>query len=181
VEESASESSRYWYGADDADKRRRAIDVLQALRLYRAAEIAMRRRTRESMSMGENELLVLRYLLRAGSDGRSVSPSELTRYLGVSTASTTAIIDRLEKSGHVRRVPHPTDRRSIHVIATADSDSEVRATLGQMHDRMMEAVVDMPPEESAAVVRFLTRLHEAVDQVDAHVSAGRTPPADVTL
>ena len=77
------------------DRRERAVALLQAFRLYRAAEVAMRRRTREAMSMGENDLLVLRYLLRAQREGRRVSPSELTRYLGVSTASMTAIIDRL--------------------------------------------------------------------------------------
>ncbi len=122
--ENGSESSRYWYGASEEDRRRRAVEVLQAFRVYRAAEVAMRRRTRDSMSMGENELLVLRYLLRAAGQKRQVSPSELTRYLGVSTASTTAIVDRLEKSGHVVRVPHPTDRRSIFIVATAASDEE---------------------------------------------------------
>ncbi len=166
--ETRAESSRYWYGASEEERRSRAIEVLQAFRVYRAAEIAMRRRTRESMSMGENELLVLRYLLKASGEGRSVSPSELTRYLGVSTASTTAIIDRLEKSGHVTRVPHPSDRRSILVVATAESDAEVRATLGKMHERMMSAVIDMTPEESATVVACLARLQEAVDQVDPH-------------
>ena len=120
--ENDSGETRYWYGAADEDRRRRAIEVLQAFRVYRAAEVAMRRRTRESMSMGENELLVLRYLLRAAGQKRQVSPSELTRYLGVSTASTTAIVDRLEKTGHVTRVPHPTDRRSIFIVATTVSD-----------------------------------------------------------
>src|SRR3546814_4837338 len=119
VDETRAESSRYWYGATEEDRRRRAVEVLQAFRVYRAAEIAMRRRTRESMSMGENELLVLRYLLKAAGEGRSVSPSELTRYLGGSPASTTAIIDRPEKSGHVTRVPHPSDRRSILEIGRA--------------------------------------------------------------
>jgi DNA-binding MarR family transcriptional regulator len=166
--ENGPEASRYWYGASEEDRRRRAVDVLQAFRVYRAAEVAMRRRTRESMSMGENELLVLRYLLKAAGQERQVSPSEITRYLGVSTASTTAIIDRLEKSGHVTRIPHPTDRRSIHIVATAASDEEVRATLGAMHTRMMSAVVDMTPEESAAVVACLGRLQDAVDQVDPH-------------
>jgi DNA-binding MarR family transcriptional regulator len=180
VDETPPESSRYWYGATEEDRRRRAVDVLQAFRLYRAAEIAMRRRTRESMSMGENELLVLRYLLKASHEGRSVSPSELTRYLGVSTASTTAIIDRLEKSHHVTRVPHPSDRRSIHVVATAESDAEVRATLGRMHERMMAAVVDMTPEHSALVIETLARLQEAVDAVDpeAHDAAVRVSPPD---
>jgi DNA-binding MarR family transcriptional regulator len=161
-------TSSYWYG-DDADaRRRRAVEVLEAFRLYRAAEVAMRRRTRESMAMGENDLLVLRYLLKAQREQRSVSPGELTRYLGVSTASMTAIIDRLEKSGHVSRAAHPTDRRSIHVIATVDSDSEVRATLGAMHSRMFDAVIDMSPEESATVIACLTRLQDAVDQVQPH-------------
>lgn len=163
--ENTRADSRYWYGASDEDRTRRAVDVLQAFRVYRAAEVAMRRRTRESMSMGENELLVLRYLLKAAGESRQVSPSELTRYLGVSTASTTAIIDRLERSGHVTRVPHPTDRRSIFVVATKESDVEVRQTLGEMHGRMMSAVIDMTPEESAIVVQCLARLQDAVDRV----------------
>ena len=166
--ENGSQASRYWYGTTEEDRRRRAVEVLQAFRVYRAAEVAMRRRTRESMSMGENELLVLRYLLRSAGQGRQVSPSELTRYLGVSTASTTAIIDRLEKSGHVTRVPHPTDRRSIYIVATAASDAEVRSTLSSMHSRMMAAVVDMTAEECATVIACLSRLQDAVDQVDPH-------------
>lgn len=164
-------SRHYWYGSDAEDRRRRGVDVLQAFRLYRAAESAMQRRTREAMAMGENDLLVLRYLLKARNEGRMVSPSELTRYLGVSTASTTAIIDRLEKTHHVTRVAHPNDRRSIHVVATEASDEEVRATLGDMHARMLAAVVDMTPEESATVIACLARMQDAVDQVSTPVES----------
>ena len=161
-------TAHYWYSDGDDDRQRRAVEVLQAFRVYRAAELAMRRRTREAMSMGENELLVLRYLLKAQSEDRRVSPSELARYLAVSTASTTAIIDRLEKSGHIVRRPHPTDRRSIHVIATEKSDQEVRETLGTMHARMMDAVRDMTPDESRIVIECLSRLQDAVDQMEPH-------------
>ncbi len=162
-------NSGYWYSDADDDRRRRAIALLQAFRMYRAAEVAMRRRTRESMSMGENDLLVLRYLLKARQKDQLVSPGELARYLGVSTASMTAIIDRLEKSGHVRRERHATDRRSIYVIPTVDTDEEVRKTLGDMHERMLAAVIDMSPDEATIVMDTLARLQNAVDQVDAHV------------
>ncbi len=145
----------------------RATSVLEALRLYQAAETAMRRRTRESMSMGENELLVVRQLLRARSRGDSVKPVDITRYLGVSSASTTAILDRLEKGGYVRRVPHPTDRRSVHIEATDRSDDEVRSTLTAMHDRMHEVAASLTPEATAAVIDFLSRMQDAVDQVGA--------------
>ncbi len=163
----------YWYGDEPADRRRRSKAVLEALRIYRAAEVAMRRRTRDSMSMGENELLVLRYLLRDKT--RRVRPGELTRYLGLSTASTTAILDRLERSGHIVRSANPDDRRSIFIESTPRADAEVRRTLGNMHDRMLAAVIDMSPEESAAVVAFLHRMSDAVDGVAVEPTASETP------
>jgi DNA-binding MarR family transcriptional regulator len=163
--EGTDAGSGYWY-ADSADARhRRAVELLQTFRLYRAAEVAMRRRTRAAMDMGENDLLVLRYLLKAEREGRSVPPGELARYIGVSTASMTAVVDRLERSGHVRRERHSSDRRSIYVIPTRDTDEEVRATLGAMHKRMLDAVIDMTPDEMRVVMDTLTRLQAAVDEV----------------
>lgn len=167
----ASTTPHYWYpsSAEAAENpRERGIAVLQAFRLYRAAEAAMRRRTRDSMSMGENELLVLRYLLKAQGEKRFVGPTELARYLGISTASTTALIDRLEKSGHVTRQPHPSDRRSVLIVATELSHAEVRETLGKMHQRMLGAVEGMTAEEARIVIACVTRMQQAVDAVDAH-------------
>ena len=158
--------SGYWYDRDEDQLS--GVDVLNLLRQYRSAESDMRRRTRDSMSMGENELLVLRYLIKADGEGRLVGPTELSRYLGISTASTTALIDRLQKSGHVVRQPHPSDRRSVHVVATPQSDVEVRDTLGQMHKRMLAAVDGMSADEARAVIACLSRLQQAVDEVDAH-------------
>ena len=77
----------YWYEHDAAH--RTAVRVLEALREYRAAEAAMRRRTRNSMGMGETDLLAIRYLLEAARAGRPMGPRELGRRLGISSASTT--------------------------------------------------------------------------------------------
>lgn len=156
----------YWYAQAEGDARTRAIALLEAFRLYRAADSAMRRRTRDSMSMGENDLLALRYLIRARGEDRQVTPVELARYLAVSTASTTAIVSRLEKSGHVRREQHERDRRSFYIVPTEETDHEVRATLGLMHTRMLEAVVDLSPEENRIARDVLARMRDAVDQVD---------------
>jgi len=169
-------ASGYWYGDDDDAARRRAVEVLESFRMYRAADAAMRRRTRDAMAMGENDLLTLRYLLKAQREGRIVQPAELSRYLGVSTASTTAIIDRLERSDHVRRASHPTDRRAIVVVPTIETDHEVRRTLGAMHARMLEAVAGMSPEESRIVIECLARMQAAVDRVEpAHDEDDASP------
>lgn len=159
----SAEPPSYWYADDDA----RSTSVMEAMRSYRAAEVAMRRRTQQSMDMGENELLVLRFLMRAQMRDEIVTPAALARYLGITSASTTALLDRLEKSGHIVRAPNPGDRRSVLITATERSDDEVRHTLTQMHARMMAVVRDMDTTQRETVIAFLDAMRAAVDQIDA--------------
>jgi DNA-binding MarR family transcriptional regulator len=164
--EPSDSPSGYWYGPKPRTVG--AVDVLNGLRRYRKAETAMRRRTRASMRMGETDLLALQYLLRTTTGGTAVGPRDLSRYLGISSASTTVLIDRLVRSGHVMRHPHPTDRRALTLSTTATTDAEVRATLGKMHSRMLAAAEQLSPTEMQAVLRFLESMKDAVDVVDAH-------------
>lgn len=154
-------ASGYWYPDSDSAT---TVDVLNMLRRYRAAETAMRARTRISMGMNETDLLALRFLLREQRAGRIVRPIDLARALDISTASTTTLIDRLEKGGHARREPHPTDRRAGVVVPTVSSDDEVRATLGAMHRRMLTLVDELSDQERAIVTRFLAGMTAAVEE-----------------
>jgi len=164
MDEKLPQTTNYWF---TAERDVRASSVMEALRSYRAAEAAMRRRTRHAMEMGENELLTLRFLTRARMASESVTPVALSRYLGISSASTTALLDRLERSGHVTRSPHPDDRRSVLITASEKSDNEIRHTLAAMHDRMMSVVRPMSEQDRAVVIGFLDAMREAVDEIDA--------------
>lgn len=155
-------SSGYWY---TADRTRRGVAVLNALRDYRASEAAMRRRTRAAMRMGETDLLAIRYLLKRQGEGVLVSPKDLAAHLSISSASTTVLIDRLVRSGHVERQPHPTDRRALVIKPTIVSDDEVRATLGDMHRRMIDVAESLSADDAVAVLAFLDRMRDAVDSV----------------
>lgn len=154
-------ASEYWYPEGHAPS---AVDVLNLLRRYRAAETAMRARTRSSMHMNETDLLALRHLLRSQQRGELVRQRDLSELLDISSASVTALVDRLERSGHVERTPHPSDRRSTVVVASAASDREVRETLGDMHQRMIAVVDDMTPEQLTAVATFLAGMVGAVEE-----------------
>jgi DNA-binding MarR family transcriptional regulator len=136
--------------------------VLTELRAYRAAEEAMRRRTRDSMKMGENDLAALRFLLKAQGDGEVVTPGALAAHLGMKSASVTVMLDRLTKSGHLSRLPHPNDRRSLAVIATPGSDDEVRKTLGAMHTRMMAVARHLDAAQAEILRRFLLEMTDAI-------------------
>jgi DNA-binding MarR family transcriptional regulator len=139
--------------------------VLEALRTYRAAEAAMRRRTRDSMAMGENELLALRYLLR--QPNRSARPYELVRYLGVTSATVSTMVEKLVRDGRVERHAIEGDRRGMMIRATDHADGEVRDTLGRMHIRMYGVAHGMSPSQQQHVVDFLEAMVDAIDEVEA--------------
>lgn len=153
--------SGYWYPEAGSAS---TVDVLNLLRRYRAAETAMRARTRSVMGMNETDLMALRFLLREQRAGRIVRPIDLARMLDISTASTTTLIDRLEKGGHARREPHPTDRRAGVVVPTASSDDEVRHTLGAMHRRMLSLVDELSDAERVVITRFLAGMTAAIEE-----------------
>ena len=144
-----------------------ADEVIANLLDYRLAEEAMRQRTRVSMHMGTTDLQAVRFLLKAQSEDRIVSGRNLADHLGMTSASVTALLDRLTKSGHVQRTPHPTDRRSNMVTATPGSDDEVRQTLGAMHGRMIDTARGLSTDNAALIHRFLTSMTAAVDSVDS--------------
>jgi DNA-binding MarR family transcriptional regulator len=161
TEPPSGSTSGYWY-ADSGDAT--PVDVLNLLRRYRGAEAAMRARTRESMGMNETDLLALRHLLAEQRAGRLVLQRDLAEVLKISSPSVTALIDRLVKSGHVERTPHPTDRRAVAVVATAESEREVRETLGVMHQRMISVVDGMSTAQLNAVATFLSGMVAAVEE-----------------
>ena len=49
-----------------------------------------------------------------------VTMSELSRMLLVSNGNATAVVDRLEADGMVRRTPSDTDRRTVYVALTLE-------------------------------------------------------------
>ncbi|THG35416.1 MarR family transcriptional regulator [Glaciibacter flavus] len=143
----------YWYD-DDADDEQ-AIAVLEALRRFRRAEHGMRSRTQGDMDMNETDLAALRFLIAAEREGRGVGPTEIAHHLQISTAATAKLIGRLSASGHIERLPHPSDRRAAIIRPTPSSHHEVRRTLERTHRRMLEAARRLTPGERESVVRFL--------------------------
>jgi DNA-binding MarR family transcriptional regulator len=44
------------------------------------------------------------------------TPTELSRYTGLTSGSTTAMLDRLGKAGLIERKPNPNDRRGTLIV-----------------------------------------------------------------
>ncbi|MGL5927482.1 MAG: MarR family winged helix-turn-helix transcriptional regulator [Dermatophilaceae bacterium] len=52
-----------------------------------------------------------------------VGGAELARRLGISTAATTVLVDRLERAGYVERVRSTTDRRRVTLTTTSEAQA----------------------------------------------------------
>jgi DNA-binding MarR family transcriptional regulator len=139
--------------------------VLEALHVYRSAEAAMRRRTGTAMGLGENDLLALRFVLDNHTAGRTTAAKDITRYLGISSASTTVLLQRLETSGFIERRPSPVDRRAIEIYPTPAAESDTGPMLAAAQRHMADSTQNLSPEEAEVVRRFLGMMRDTVDRI----------------
>ena len=88
-----------------------------------------------------------------GGDGEELNMSELSRNLGVSNPTMTALIDRLVKAKMVNRERDKIDRRVVKVSLT-DSGRETLKKLMNIRRREMEKIlINLSQEE---INNFLT-------------------------
>lgn len=154
------EESGYWY-PDRTTKT--GVELLNAMRRYRAAEVAMRQRTRDSMQMNATDMAAVRFLLQARQHGTPVKPTGLAAHLGITTASTTALVKRLVAAGHVDRRTDPTDGRGFLLVATDHGDESVRSTLTAVHARMIAAADRLSPTTISEMSAFFEDMIDAMD------------------
>jgi DNA-binding MarR family transcriptional regulator len=113
----------------------------------------------ERMGLPYNDVRALSILSESAD---SLGPVELGNRLGMRSASATELVDRLEGTGHVRRVRHPRDRRRVILEITDTGRHAVMAELGPLLARFDRVADDLGPEGNATVVRYLRAI--AVEQ-----------------
>ncbi|MGO4592462.1 MarR family winged helix-turn-helix transcriptional regulator [Leifsonia sp. 2TAF2] len=141
--------------------------VLEALQVYRAAEAAMRRRTGAAMGIGENDLLALRLILDNTAAGRTTFAKEVSAYLGVSSASTTLLVDRLVRSGFVERRQSRADKRSVELVPTRAALGDTGPLLAAAQEQLAAATAELSPDEAETVTKFLVKMRQTVDRIAA--------------
>jgi DNA-binding MarR family transcriptional regulator len=138
------------------------VRVLTSIRQWREAEQKLSFESRTHMKLNETDMKALRYIIASMNAEVAVTAGALSEHLHISTASTTKLLDRLERAGHIERKPHPTDRRAVTVEITEETHREVRRTMGLQHARRFEVARRLPPAEREVVIRFLTELSDSI-------------------
>ncbi|MFS2281761.1 MarR family transcriptional regulator [Microbacterium sp. OR21] len=134
------------------------LEVLDAMRRWRDAERLTSEASQRYMRLGASDMRALRMLIAAGNQGIAVTPSTMAAHLGISAASTTKLLDRLERAGHIVRRAHPDDRRSLVIDVTDDSRRAARATVGREHARRFDVVASLTAEQRRIVTDFFDEM-----------------------
>lgn len=109
------------------------------------------------IGMAASDLDVLDLVARYGPS----TPTALSSLNGVSPATMTGILDRLESEGWVRRERDPHDRRKVNIHANTKRGGEIFRQYQGMQNRLRRICADYTDEQLAVLVDFITRVGEA--------------------
>jgi DNA-binding MarR family transcriptional regulator len=85
------------------------------------------------------------------------TPSELSRYTGLSSGATTAMLDRLEKGGLIERQPNPHDRRGTLITPVKDASEKVLPLFASVRQAQDEIISSYSEQELTILADFLRR------------------------
>ncbi|MBY8872650.1 MarR family transcriptional regulator [Micromonospora sp. PLK6-60] len=126
--------------------------------------------------LGATDLHALIAVMDAELVGDPITPGRLGELLNLSSGAVTALVDRLERAGHIRRDRDTADRRKI-LLHYADRGAalamEFFGPLGRRTDEVMDGFDDA---ELAVVHRFMTAMVTSMRQHRDEVRALRPEP-----
>jgi DNA-binding MarR family transcriptional regulator len=121
---------------------------------------------RQGLSATEEKALDL--LERAGP----LTAGELARQTGLAPASVTGLINRLEGKGFARRIPNPSDRRSVLVEVDAERVYASMAPLfGDWVGSLLELYAGYTDEQLETILHFLTEAARRQQEATARLTS----------
>jgi DNA-binding MarR family transcriptional regulator len=131
--------------------KRRLKAWVRLLAVTRRTESELREflRVKHGTTLPRFDVMAALYRRREG-----VTMSDLSRMLLVSNGNATAVVDRLEADGFVRRSPSDTDRRTVFAALTpeglaqfevyaAEHEAEVNRILGGLTEAELDQLSDL--------------------------------------
>lgn len=114
--------------------------------------------------MHPTDLRALIHLLDAGRAGITATPGWLGEQLGLNSASVTALIDRLERLGLIRRTRDGRDRRRILLDVEPQAEALGWDFFGPLITELVTAMQSFNEAELATVRRFLLAIADVVEK-----------------
>ncbi|WP_328744636.1 MarR family transcriptional regulator [Streptomyces sp. NBC_00285] len=143
---------------DDQDPALRLVHLLRAITVELdlfGAEFA------DGNGLHPTDVRALIHLLDASRADLIATPGRLGSQLGLNSASVTALIDRLERLGLVRRERDTHDRRRVLLAVEDKAVALGWSFFGPLINNMVAAMRSFDDAELTTVLRFLVEMRDA--------------------
>lgn len=140
--------------------------LMAALGALRKAEDRLTEASTRYMKLNKTDMRALHFVIVSGNRGELATPGSIAAHLEISTASTTKLLDRLERGGHIVREPHPTDRRALVIRITPETHESAMATVGRQHAKRFAAAARLTAREREVVIGFIEDMTQEISLTD---------------
>lgn len=137
-------------------KRERIDDVLRSLRRVNLQGSFFGQTVAVRFGLSESDIQTLEALIDMGA----TTAGRLRELTGLTSGAVTRVIDRLEQSGFVRRVPDPADRRRVIVEAIPEKIAAVQSTLNRVGAASADEIGRYTDAQLSLITDFLTRMEQ---------------------
>ncbi len=132
-----------------------ASDLVRELRMFNLEIERYIAQMSHLHSMHRTDLAAIGLVMDRGG----ASPKDIAEGLNLSPSATTAMIDRLERAGHMRRERVASDRRSVRVEITDQALAVGSSMFGLLAVHMREVLDGYDDDELARMAVLMERLN----------------------
>lgn len=127
--------------------------VIHGARQYGISNVLFRNKIGEQLGVNVTDMECLGLLFHKGV----ATPSELAKQTGLSSGATTAMLDRLQKSGLIERRPNPDDRRGTLIVLLKSGTEKVGPLFASAREAQQELVSSYTEAELKVLANFFER------------------------
>ena len=149
---------RRWLEGGNGDP---VLNTLHLLREFRHVEAGARESLRTALRVNAHDLQALRFIVDE-SESCDVTPRMVAAHLGITSASTSGLVERLVVAGYVTRDVDEFDRRGRILRATEVACARLDARLCHQVAALLAAAGAFSAAELATVAAYLEALIEGL-------------------
>ncbi|UNZ20477.1 MarR family transcriptional regulator [Streptomyces sp. 891-h] len=142
--------------------------LVDDLRTFGANYTEFTRRFAAWLGLHSTDAAALAEILYAEDKGVPLSPARLSERICLSSGATTALLNRLEKAGHVVRKREHTDRRIVTLRSSPEVRPQAMKFFGPYAERLEAEISRYTSAQLRQFQEFVTHLSDTMDSLLAH-------------
>jgi DNA-binding MarR family transcriptional regulator len=133
-------------------------------RLFQASNI-LQKQTVSAVGLTTVQWAVLGAISRQGYEA-GIAFNDLTEYLIVSRQNLDGVLKRLEREGHVQRVPHPDDGRSRLIQLTHRGREFWESLQPRIQAFYAQGLKSLSFDETISLLHYLNKLQKDLEAIE---------------